>query len=224
MAFSEIKKITDTGKALWIRLLQRRGPPHLCALERGCRKHNTNGSGITLNIQMGKLIVYAWIHHCDYLAPLASLLSSLKATQTAFCFPFGSIKKFRPHNETLSLESTPWIYANKCDFFCFNNLWLLCKVQTGLLFLWQTPSARSASRMTKEEDDFTTLQLVQMSTTFVTFTPTLPLCACYYLHMALWWTHKNINQRLIQNFNIFFLWFWPFEDIFMGIVVNCEWT
>lgn len=68
-------------------------PFHPCVLERGCRKHNTNGSGITLNIQMGKLIVYAWIHRCDYLAPLASLLRSLKATPSAFCFHLPPLKK-----------------------------------------------------------------------------------------------------------------------------------
>lgn len=100
-------------------------PPHLCVLKRGCRKHNTNGSGITLNIQMGKLIVYAWIHHCDYLAPLASLLSPLKATQSAFCFhfvPFKSLghtmrssrREFRPINVISSALTT-------CDY------WVECK-------------------------------------------------------------------------------------------------
>lgn len=91
MAFSKIKNYWHRETTL-DSLPQRRGPPHPCVLKRGCRKHNANGSGITLNIQMGKLIVYAWIHHCDYLAPLASFLSSLKAMQSAFCFHLVPLK------------------------------------------------------------------------------------------------------------------------------------
>lgn len=61
-------------------------PAHRCVLERECTRHRTNGSGFTLNIQMAKLIVHAWIPCADYLAPLAALESMLKATQHAFVF------------------------------------------------------------------------------------------------------------------------------------------
>lgn len=106
-------------------------------MKRGCRKHNTNGSGITLNIQMGKLIIYAWIHHRDYLAPLASLLSSLKSLAECLLFSFGSIKKFRPHNETSSLRvHTVNLYPINFYFFSFNNLLLLRKVEKNSLLVF----------------------------------------------------------------------------------------
>lgn len=179
MAFSKIKNYWHRETTL-DSPPQRRGPPRLCVLKRGCRKHNTNGSGITLNIQMGKLIVYAWIHHCDYLAPLASLLSSLKAMQSAFCFHLHPLKSL---DHTMRLYD--WSSGHKfipiiVISLCFNNLWFLCKVQTMLRFLWHTPSMRSVSGMTKGDEDFTTWQLVQISKISVTFTPTLSLTACYY--------------------------------------------
>lgn len=69
---------------------------------------------------MGKLIVYAWIHRCDYLAPLASLLRSLKATPSAFCFhlpPLKKKKKSFDHTTRLRRRSsTPWIYIDKRVF------------------------------------------------------------------------------------------------------------
>lgn len=101
--FSKKKKILTQGNyfGFTAAALRRPPPPHLCVLKQGCRKHNTNGSGITLNIQMAKLIVYAWIHHCDYLAPLASLLRALKATRSAFCFHWPPLKSYFDHTARL---------------------------------------------------------------------------------------------------------------------------
>lgn len=201
MAFSEIKKNYWHRESTLDSLLQRRGPPHLCALERGCRKHNTNGSGITLNIQMGKLIVYAWIHHCDYLAPLASLPSSLKATQAAFCFRFGSIKKFRPHNETLSPGFTPHIHANTCYFLCYNNVWLLCKVQIRLLFCDKHPQRGAHLRWQRRK------VLPPYSwCKYARFLWLLHQC-CHFVHAAI--IHKNIKQQSKR----FILQFWTFQDV-----------
>lgn len=117
MAFWKIKNYWHRETTL-DPLLQRCAPSphHLCVLKRRCRKYNTNGSGITLNIQMGKLIVYAWITRCHY---LASLQSSLKAMQSAFCFHALPLKSFRAQNETLLLKFTAWIQSNKWLFFSF---------------------------------------------------------------------------------------------------------
>lgn len=150
--FFKNKKLLTQGNHFGFTATAQRPPPHLCLVKRGCRKHNTNGSGITLNIQMGKLIVYAWIHHCDYLAPLALLLSSLKATQSAFCFHLVPLK---------SLDHTIRLYhwSSRYKFIPINVISFVlttcdyCAKCKPASFLWQTPSMRSVSRMTKNKDD-----------------------------------------------------------------------
>lgn len=161
--FGNKKKLLTQGNHFGFR----RPPPfHPCVLERGCRKHNTNGSGITLNIQMGKLIVYAWIHRCDYLAPLASLLRSLKATPSAFCFHLPPLKKKKKKVSTTRRDSDAEVQRREFIsinvfllfffFCCLLRYQPVIAVQGAEQFLWQTPSARSESQMTKEEDGFAT--------------------------------------------------------------------
>lgn len=184
-------------------------PFHPCVLERGCRKHNTNGSGITLNIQMGKLIVYAWIHRCDYLAPLASLLRSLKATPSAFCFHLPPLKKKKKksfdHTTRLRRRSsTPWIYIDKRVFAflfffvvcCGTNLWSLCRVQSS--FCDKHPQRGASLKWQKRRTVLPPNSCCGWAKISVTFTPALSLCACYYVRVASWfhtWKHKNIWDK-----------------------------
>lgn len=161
---------------------------------------------------MGKLIVYAWIHRCDYLAPLASLLRSLKATPSAFCFHLPPLKKKKKKVSTTRRDSDAEVQRREfisinvylLFFFlvvcCGTNLWSLCRVQSS--FCDKHPQRGASLEWQKRRTVLPPNSCCEWAKISVTFTPALSLCACYYVKVASWfhtWKHKNIWDKKILS-------------------------